>query len=111
MKLISVPKTPDAMQRLDFDECKSEELLEVDLGQDEFDALWDSGIFAELNEKIGLLIDDYEEESITQLSQLRHAQAIVALALTQDDQPSSMSALKQQIDKAIEFKTGVFFFF
>lgn len=111
MKLITVPKTPEAMERLDFDQCSPEELFEVELNQEQFDQLWNTGVLDRLNEKLGLMIDDYEDESITTRTKLRNAQAIVALQLAQEGGTEVVQTLNKLIEKAIECRTGVFFYF
>lgn len=64
MKILCVPLSVDAMKRLEFDACLQDDLVELKLDQGEFDALWKSGFFAELNSKLDIMIDVYEDERI-----------------------------------------------
>lgn len=111
MRLITVPKTKDAMERFEFDNAKAEELIEVKLPDEQFERLWSTGIFAELSEKLVKLIDDYEYEEIKTLSELRHAQAIIDYQVSQQEDVEDLRVLLEVFEKAIEYRTGVFFYF
>lgn len=52
------------MARLDMDEATDEELAVLQLGPEDFDALWQTGVLQDLNERLDILIDDYEDESV-----------------------------------------------
>jgi len=65
MKSICVPTSVDAMARLDTESCVEGDLVEISLEQSDFDALQQSGLIRELNASLGLMIDEFEDESIT----------------------------------------------
>ncbi|MFH8133254.1 hypothetical protein ABU178_03535 [Pantoea osteomyelitidis] len=109
MKLITVPVSHEAMKRLDFDECMSDDLLELKLDEADFESLWDSGVFKKINEFVGVNIDVYEDEVLTGLSDLAKAKEAVENFSGNCEEP--VKKLSFMLDKAIEFKTGVFFFF
>ncbi|MGI0118330.1 hypothetical protein [Zooshikella sp. RANM57] len=109
MKIISVPLTQEAMHRLDLDQSLEGDLKELTLSDSEFSVLWSSGVLDDLNEELDLLIDDFEDESITgeKLEQ--------ALIITQHNKhyinTPIVNALAKQLELAISKSTGVFFFF
>jgi hypothetical protein len=110
MKYISVPTSLEAMQRLDFDECIDGDLLELTISDEQFNCLLGTGLISELNNSIGVNIDEFEDEKITDINKLTIAKTIAEKACaTKSDQISQL--VLSQIDKAIALKTGVFFFF
>ncbi len=108
MKTISVPLTMEAMERLDTDTCIDGDLQELELGELDYEKLWKSGIFEELNKNLDIIIDDYEDEKIP-LERLQEAITIVE-NLPQTNNPQT-SALLDLFRVALELKTGVFFYF
>lgn len=62
-RFIYVPKTVKDM-KLDWCDEKSADVYEWRLSKDEFQALWDCGVFDYLNKKFNVLIDEFEEEWI-----------------------------------------------
>lgn len=64
MKNICVPISREAEERLDFNSCVEGDLIELDLETGDFDVIWNSGFFSELNSSLNLVIDDYEDEKI-----------------------------------------------
>lgn len=62
--IISVPKTREAMYRLDYDECQDDDLLEIYFDNEESEVIWKSGLWTAVNKELDLLIDTFEEEEI-----------------------------------------------
>ncbi len=112
MKYISVPTNQEAMARLDLDQCIMGDLIEFTLNKVDYAALWSTGVIDEINEKLNVSIDDYEDERITGIEKLTEAKRIVeskkALNKSND---IIIDNLLLQINSAIENNTGVFFFF
>ena len=108
MKVICVPLSKGAMKRLDTDSCTDNDLREVSIGEEEYDRLWNSGIFDQLNAKLDILIDDYEDEIIT-FEKLELAIEIVR------EHPQGESdwfrPMRELMEVALERKTGLYFFF
>lgn len=64
MKCISVPTSKEAMKRLDYDSCVAGDLIEMEIKEKEFNELWETGLFSNLNLELSILIDEYEDEII-----------------------------------------------
>ena len=108
MKVISVPLSIDAMNRLDIDSCIEGDLQELELKQTDYEQLWDTGIFENLNQSLGINIDDYEDEMIPFESL---PNAIKTLENYQQNSGDIVDKLKSLMEVALSRKTGVFFFF
>ena len=54
----------DALATWEVDESTPVHFVEIE-SQRDFETLWKTGFFASLNEQIGCLLDDYEEERIS----------------------------------------------
>lgn len=111
MKYISVPVNAAAMERLDFDTCHPNDLLEVTFNEVEYAKLWQSGIIKEINDRLDVCIDDYEDEKLIGIENLVILKELVEDFLLADKNNMSLYKLKSQIDNAITFKTGIFFYF
>jgi hypothetical protein len=112
MRYITVPKTLAAMRRLDYDKADPSELKELILSDGEFSRLFQTGVFEEINLKLGSWIDDYEDASIigtVQLAQLR--ELLEARLSTSNDTMPVMKTLHELTCFAQERRTGVFFYF
>lgn len=108
MKIISVPLTVEAMQRLDTDSCIEGDLKEVELNKVEYAQLWESGVFERLNNDLGIMIEDYEDEVIP-ADNLQEGIEIVEEYHNNNN--ALFRALLELFKLALERKTGVFFFF
>ena len=52
------------MSRLDTDSCVDGDLVEIELHQHDYDELLKSGLINEWNTTLGVMIDEFEDESI-----------------------------------------------
>nr|CBX69845.1 hypothetical protein YEW_DX16730 [Yersinia enterocolitica W22703] len=109
MKSITVPVSTEAMNRLDFDECIAGDLIEMNLDEPEFEKIWNSGVFDKLNDSLGVNIDIYEDESLIGVDTLVKAKNMLEKNFDHSDH--SIKQLLSMINKAIEYKTGIFSFF
>lgn len=107
MKVITVPNTAEAMKKLDFDECTSNEITEINLTEIEYGELWKSGVIDKLNQKLNLLIDDYENESIEIKEDLLMAKNICL----KNNDSRIVNKLLKQVELALMKNTGVYFYF
>jgi len=110
MKSICVPTSSDAMSRLDTDSCIDGDLVEISLDQSDFDELQKSGLIGELNSTLGLLIDEFEDESISN-SKLDSAISIYKKytnKLNLDE--NKVAKIQDVLELAKTKNTGVFFF-
>ena len=109
-RLIVVPTSKEAEQRLDYDKCTDSDLLEYNLNEKEFDELYDIGFFTELNDKLGLMIDDYESEEILE-DKLKNLEDFMECYLGKNPKNILLRNLNDLFQVAYEKRTGVFFFF
>lgn len=63
-RYLTVPKNEKGIEEYNSGIEHSDNLIESVLSEDEFDTLYHSGVFKRLNERCGLMIDDYESEII-----------------------------------------------
>ncbi|UXY10993.1 hypothetical protein N7922_00220 [Kosakonia sp. ML.JS2a] len=111
MKCIAVPVNLEAMNRLDYDQCQEEDLVEVIFEEHDYNELWDSGIIEILNNQLGKNIDDYEDENITDLDELRQCRVIIGERINIVPSSIILEKLYSQVNLAIDYKIGVFFYF
>lgn len=64
IRFISVPLNDQGIDDYNYGVEGSKNITEIKLGEDEFDKIYFSGVFDDINEKCNLLIDDYESEEI-----------------------------------------------
>ena len=109
MKTITVPLSMEAMKRLDFDCNITGDLIKLDISP-QFYKLFTNGFFSEINQKLNIIIDDYEDEKISGLDNLEQLASIVMnyFLRFKDEIYLRIHALVVQ---AIQKNTGVFFFF
>lgn len=109
MRVISIPLSEAAMQRLDLDQCAEGDLHEITLTDADTDSLFNSGLIDALNTALGTLIDRYEDTALQTDAQLQ-----TALAILRQTCPPAASPLARQLETAIELainrRTGVFFY-
>lgn len=97
------------MEKFENDINSEEGFIDWHLTEEEFDLLLDSHLFHELNYELDKLIDDYEWEDIIGVEALQKAYEVTeANAISK--QPVGQKFLAM-LHKAIEYKTGIFFFF
>ncbi len=113
-KWIIVPIDKHAERALDYDKASSEELIELGLSEEELDFLYQEGIIDLINQHGNALVDDFEEDEITDTQSLRK----VTAALVQQAESlrgSSKYRLIQDLitlfSEALNRDTGVYFFF
>lgn len=111
MKCLSVPVNTAAMERLEYDDCTDGDLVEVFLDDCDYKKLWGTGVFNLINDKLGKNIDDYEDERIIGLNDLYQAQEITNERALFNPSDDILNQLLSQINLAIKFDTGLFFYF
>lgn len=110
MKYISVPVDINAMQRLDFNNNVDGDLVELQLDKNSYDSLLRTNIIDQLNCNLGINIDDFEDEKIDDIDSLILARTIVE-NLMKTDKSDILAKLLIQVNNAINYKTGLFFYF
>ncbi|GKX55262.1 hypothetical protein SOASR030_13740 [Leminorella grimontii] len=111
MKYLSVPVSLDAMNRLEYDKCVGGDLVEVLLDDSDYIELWESDVLNLLNDKLDKNIDNYEDERLVGSNTLHQARRIVNERILANPSKQVLDKLISQIDLAIRFNTGVFFYF
>jgi len=110
MKSICVPTSSGAMSRLDTDTCIDGDLVEISLDQSDFNELQKSGLIGELNSTLGLIIDEYEDESISN-SNLDSAITIYEKYRSKLNlKENKVTEIQDALELARSKNTGVFFF-
>ncbi|EPK6165134.1 hypothetical protein KY207_004320, partial [Providencia stuartii] len=77
MKTITVPLSKEAMHRLDYNESIDGDLLELELSDNELHILNKVNLFETINYKLGLNIDDYEDENLHDMSKIENLNEIL----------------------------------
>lgn len=107
-QFIYVPKTAEDMKR-DYFGYENIAFDEWILSSDEFNALWDCGVFEYLNKKFDVLIDTYEDECIFYQKLYFYYEEMID-ELNKFKCINEIKMLFYMIDKAIENRTLLGFF-
>ncbi|MDF2188607.1 hypothetical protein [Paraflavitalea sp. CAU 1676] len=112
-KFISVPKDQTALAALDYDQATKDQLFEVTIEDDLFGALWRKGIWGDINLIVNVNIDAYEDEQITDLEDIQEILRRGVFDRSYSDEALNLKIkeIKVLFQRAIDCKTGVFFFF
>ena len=111
MKIVCVPLSREAMLRLDFDSCVEGELLEFIIDDSDFNEIFNAGFFANINSYLGLMIDEYEDESIP-FEKLEDAISVFCFFLDEKGlRNESFYKIGELLKLAKEKKTGFFMYF
>ncbi|ENX15278.1 hypothetical protein F895_01824 [Acinetobacter sp. CIP 64.2] len=111
MKTICAPISEQAKLRLDFDENIEGDLIELNISQSDYEALEKIDYFNCLNKHLGLLIDNYEDESISYEDLPKALDLTIEYSYKYSGLEELWCSIKKIILTAIENKTAVFFFF
>lgn len=104
-KKIIVPKDKQAEIALDYDTATPEQIIELNLADDEFENLWNEGIFALISNLSNCNIDDYEDEHITDLDLI-----LKSLHELKKTINSPVKIIKM-FELALLYKTSIHFYF
>ncbi len=110
MKSICVPTSAEAMSRLDTDSCIDGDLVEVALDQSDFDELQKSGLIGELNSSLGLMIDEFEDESILNSHMDSAIDIYEKYSSKLNINENKITKIQDLLELAKTKNTGVFFF-
>src|SRR5688572_10218595 len=97
---IVVPRSTEATVRLDEDAATPEDLVEWELTEQEFRALWRTGVFAKLNEGASAEIDDYEDACLRGEQLQLAASAISAVSSATED--ASVAAILGRLSNLVQ---------
>jgi hypothetical protein len=113
LKTICVPKSEDALKRLNYDQTIEGDLIEVILSEEVYNALLSTGIFVTFNTITGSNIDNFEDDSITDERALITVIESGILDITRYHYALEhiVIDLKLLFTEALKRRTGVFFYF
>lgn len=111
MYLISVPLNTAAMRRLDIDACVEGDLSETLLDDDAFAALWQTGVFTQVNRLLGVNIDQYEDQAIVGAPHLKVFSRVLRDCMAANPHVDALCLLKAQVERALALETGVYLYF
>lgn len=95
---ISIPLSTKGIEEYNYGQENSENIKEYIIDEKDFDKIYDTGVFDEINDKCELLIDVYESE-IIQGDSLK-----IALSIAKDN---NCGVLIQALELAVEKNTLV----
>ncbi len=113
MKNICVPKDPEALHRLDYNQNISGDLLEVNLDDQDFEKLWQSDFFTSINVLTNSIIDIFEDEHIVEAEKL---ETVINSDLFENSKYDEnifkiVGEIKELFKEALQRKTGIHFYF
>lgn len=108
-RYITIPKDKEAAIALDYDIAKPEQLIEWRLTHEEFTELWNLQLFDKINTTCDTIIDDYEDECITELEILKQCFSVVNNFTNQGN--GSVKRFSEMVKTAIDLDTGLYFYF
>jgi len=111
MKYIFVAKDAQAMEAIDYDTATPEQIWEYILSEEEFKLLFSSGIVNQLNELCGTMIDDFEDELISDEDCLRKSIVYLTRSRHTFENQSLIDVLTDMFEKALRARTAVYFSF
>lgn len=109
MKVISVPNSKDALDRLDLGVEREGDLTEVILSDADFDAIFRSGWVERVNREISCNIDDYEDEHLLDEEGLEKLASITEKYVRNNH--DVFSRILNLVGEARQKKTGLHFYF
>lgn len=111
-RYIVTPKDKRAEELLDFNEARDQDLIQLVLSESQFYQLDACGVFSDLNNMLGCLIDDFEDETITSKQQLEKGlKYLKNLRLKDDHIQGLMEEIICLFEEAVKRQTGVYFYF
>jgi hypothetical protein len=113
MKTICVPKDSLAQTHLEFDESQPGEIMELNLDDDTFNNLWKANFFKSINKLTHSIIDNFEDESISEKAKLTEVlnSNLFDKKLYDKELHQAIDKIKDLFSKAIIYETGVYFYF
>ncbi len=112
MKIIIVPKDLIAQEKLNYNQCGEGDLIELRLDDHIFNKLWTGGFFKGINKLTNSIIDNYEDEQITEKEKLEVVLKSGVFNNSYDDELIEIvNKIKYLFEQALERKTGVHFYF
>ena len=109
-RVITVPKNKDAQEDLNYDRANQLDLIEWRLTDEEFNKLYTLNVFEIINSTCQVLIDDFEDEEITDAISLQKVKTILDEMIFKDPFPELVQ-MKEITEYALNYRTGLFFFF
>lgn len=109
MKTIRVPKTKEAMDLLDIEQCPSELLHTVELPEDVFKSIWQTNLLFDLSRNLDVWIDDYESGSVIGREAIKAGRAICQNHVRANPELPVLRQIRELFDLADRYDTCVCF--
>lgn len=108
---IVVPKTQEAIEKLDYDTASEEDMVTWSVTDKEFSLLY--SVLMDINKGFNTLIDDYEDDSVVDVDKLSEMRQYLINVHLNNDQTNGevIKRLISFFEEAIKRETGVFFYF
>jgi hypothetical protein len=113
-RVIVVPKDKNAESALNYNNAKSEQLIELFLSEDEFSVLYNYKVFDLINEVAISNIDDYEDCSIKDSIIISRVISALEKKISINQDIASQVLVKKILvlfKEARHMETGVYFYF
>lgn len=111
MKYITVAKDAEAMEALDYNTARPDQVWEYVVPDDEFAFLLTSGLTDRINELCNSMIDDFEDEMISDQKCLQSTLVYLKGVDQTLDNNHVVTILIDMFEKAIANQTAVCFYF
>ncbi|WP_333818622.1 hypothetical protein [Ohtaekwangia sp.] len=110
-RVITVPKDKRAEEALDFNEATKSQLIELPIGEDEFQFMYQNGIIELINREGNSNIDDFEDDSVTEEDKLKRVIRALSLIENFENNGRLVQNISNLFKEALERGTGVYFYF
>lgn len=107
IRKIYIPISVDALIRLNYDISQDDELIEIIIGESEFDSLFQTGLFKKISQQLKILVDDYEDKLIF-YSQLEVFGKILNEVILNNPNNMALQKLWLIYQFAHDLKTGLY---
>lgn len=104
-KIITVPKNKQAEYDLDYNIAKNEQLVELEITDDEFNQLWENGVFFMINDIASCNIDEFEDDCI------QDTVAIEKILHELKESDLDLKSIEKMFELALKYNTSIHFYF
>ncbi len=108
-KLIVVPRTSEAMERLDYDQAADSELIQIKLEYEDYISLYQNGFWNGLSEAMECNIDDHEDEQVVDGGKLANGVRFCRGLDQKESDP--IKKISKILEDAQKLRTGIYFYF
>lgn len=110
MKMVLVPIDEDAESRVEYNDQSEDDVIMVFFNDNDYNELWKTRLYRDINNKVGAGIDDSEDEIISGRESLLKLHSILDKYDKKIDNPI-IPTLKSLTAVAIRFNTSIHFYY